>query len=106
MGNLFKMPADQVKEIIVFAFGEHSVKRKLSLRIFKQVILLARQRGYTDVDAFTAHFQSYFKSRQQNNDNFDKFYFDRLSTRYLNDLFEYVSSDEIVRLSQVSTVTV
>ena len=65
-----------------------------------------RARGYSDVDSFTSHFQSYFENKTNKGDGFGKLGFDRLSTRYLNDLFEYVSSDEIVRLSQVSTVSI
>jgi hypothetical protein len=106
MGSIYKAPADHVKEIICFAFDVRSNKRKSFLRVLKQVLVLAGQRGYSDVDAFMAHFQVCFEQKKINNEGFGKFSFDRLSTRYLNDLFEYVSSDEIVRLSQVSTVAI
>ena len=106
MGNILKNPIDHVKEVISFAFDVRSNKRKHSLRVLKQVLVLAEQRGYTDINSFMAHFQSYFEPQQKNNEGFGKRSFDRLSTKYLNDLFEYVSSDEIVRLSQVSTVTI
>jgi hypothetical protein len=106
MGSIYKSPADHVKEIISFAFDVRSNKRKYSLRVLKQVLVLAEQRGYADIASFMSHFQAYFEPQQKNNEGFGKFSFDRLSTKYLNDLFEYVSSDEIVRLSQVSTVTI
>ena len=106
MGNIHKNPVDSVKDVIYFAFDIRSNKRKTSLRILKQVLMLAGQRGYSDVDSFTSHFQSYFENKTNKGDGFGKLGFDRLSTRYLNDLFEYVSSDEIVRLSQVSTVSI
>ena len=106
MENVFKNPVDNVKEVISFAFDIRSNKRKISLRILKQVLMLAQQRGYSDIDAFMSHFQSYFEPQQKSADSFGKLNFDRVSTRYLNDLFEYVSSDEIVRLSKVSTVSI
>ena len=106
MGNIFKNLIDHVKEIISFAFDLRSNKRKYSLRVLKQVFMLAEQRGYADIASFMSHFQSYFEPQNNNNEGFGKIGFDRLSTKYLNDLFEYVSSDEIVGLSQVSSVTI
>lgn len=107
MGNILKNPIDHVKEMISFAFDVRSNKRKQSLRVLKQVLMLAQQRGYSDINSFMSHFQAYFEPQQKNNnEGFGKLSFDRLSTKYLNDLFEYVSSDEIVRLSRVSTIAI
>ena len=99
MNNLIKSPVDYVKEMILLSFGPHGNKRKVSLRALKQVLALAKQRGYSDLSSFMSHFQTIFENNQQGSDGFDKLNFDRVSIRYLNDLFEYVSPDEITRLS-------
>ncbi len=106
MNNLLKAPVDYAKEMILLSFGAHGNKRKAALRVLKQVLALAKQRGYSDLSSFMSHFQTVCDNNQKGSDSFDKLNFDRVSVRYLNDLFEYVSPDEITRLSlpQVSTI--
>ena len=64
MGNILKNPIDHVKEVISYSFDVRSNKRKQSLRVLKQVLMLAEQRGYADIASFMSHFQVCFEQKK------------------------------------------
>ena len=111
MINISKSPTEKAKDLVLLAFDTRSSKRKVALRAFKNILSLAEQRGYKDSSSMISHLQSVSSSVSGSGlrpsdgnvmvDKLDKL--DKLTDKYINDLYEFVSSDEILQLSQVSS---
>ena len=99
MINMSKSPTEKAKDLVSLAFDTRSSKRKVALRAFKNILSLAEQRGYKDSSSIISHLQSV--SSSNNGVMVDKL--DKLTDKYINYLYEFVSSDEILQLSQVSS---
>ena len=89
--------AEKARNLLLLAFDSSNSKRKGALRAFKNILSLAQQRGYKDYDNIKSHLQSVFDSAPI---DMGKIMVDRLTDKYLNDLYEYVSPDEILQLSK------
>ena len=98
--SLLTSPTERSKDIILSAYDTGSSRRKTSLRIIKRVLNLAHQRGYADEDSFTSHFHALNENKAQK-----AMQVTRVTERYLNDLFEFVSADEIDQLSKLGAVS-
>lgn len=101
MISISSSSAEKARDFLLLAFDSSSSKRKGALRAFKNIISLAQQRGYKDYGSITSHLKSVFDSAPM---DISKTMSDKITDRYLNDLFEYVSPDEIIQLSKVIIV--
>jgi|TARA_A100001015_G_scaffold303871_1_gene394201 hypothetical protein len=93
--------AEKARKLVLLAFNSKSSKRKSSLRVFKNILSLAEQRGYKDSNGIISHLKSLFGAYSNNGFKMEKL--DKITERYINDLYEFVSSDEILQLSKVVT---
>lgn len=99
MISISSSSTEKARDLLFLAFDSSKSKRKRALRAFKNILSLAQQRGYKDYDNIKLHLQSVFDAAPV---DMGKVMVDRLTDKYLNDLYEYVSPDEILQLAKTT----
>lgn len=75
-------------DVLSKAFNPNGRKRREAMRVIKQVLKLAKSRGFDRADTFVAFFRQPIDNQDQ-----------RVLRRLLSHLFEFVSTDEFAQMS-------